>query len=111
MSPILLRQSIDLGTPGKCSVVLVDLSAMVLACALGAGPRERIQGRCIFVLSARIGRKAFSIMSRSGAPWRWHLVEDAHLLQEDRTSQSSYATSIHPSLQCYWLLATSCASY
>jgi len=59
MSPMLLRQSIDLGTLSKCSVVSVDRPAVVLACALGAGPRERIQGHCIFVLSARIDRKAF----------------------------------------------------
>lgn len=86
-----LRQSIDLGTLGNCSVVSVDGPAIILACALGAGRREGIQSRCIFVLSARIGRKASSLTSRSGAPWRWYWVEGAHPLQEERTSESSYS--------------------
>jgi len=33
MSPILLQQSIDRGTLGKCSVALVEWPAIVLACA------------------------------------------------------------------------------
>ena len=113
MSPIPLRQSISRGTLGKCSVVSVDRPAVILACALGAGPRDSTPSRSIFVLSARIDRKASSIMSRSGAPWRWYWVEGAHPQQEDgrrsRLMLPAVPVGDRVRQQCYWFLQTSCA--